>query len=126
MMKNQRIAPAKDQKVEIAYTPTRQVSRYPYLRDLSVKYEGQSEGISVRAPDISQCGMFINTSCSFPEGSVLQLHFRLPHTGVEIATRCEVRYCLFGVGVGVEFLGLPSEASQAIEDEIRKAGYLTC
>jgi PilZ domain len=111
---------------EIAHTPARQVSRYPYLRDLSVRYEGRSEDISVHPPDISKRGMFINTSYRFPEGSVLQLRFRLTRTGVEITTRCEVRYCLAGIGVGVEFLDLPSESARAIEEEIRAAGYLAC
>lgn len=111
---------------EIAHTPARQVSRYPYLRDLSVRYEGRNEDIAVHPPDISKRGMFINTSCRFPEGSVLQLRFRLPRTGVEITTRGEVRYCQIGIGIGVEFLGLPSQSMRAIEEEIRAAGYLTC
>ena len=35
-----------------------------------------------------------------------------------IQTRGEVRYCLKGVGVGVEFVGISPESVQAIEDEI--------
>jgi PilZ domain len=116
----------KSQTKEAVYKPARQVLRYSYLRDLSVKYEGQSESISVHPPDISQRGMFINTSHRFPEGSVLQLRFHLAHTGVEISTRCEVRYCLAGIGVGVEFVDLPAESARAIEEEIRAAGYLPC
>jgi hypothetical protein len=62
--------------------------------------------------------MFINTSVAFPEGSILKLSFRLARTGARIATRCEVRYCLAGAGVGVEFVGLPREYARAIEAEL--------
>ena len=97
----------------------RQFLRHPHLRELSLTYEGRNETISIRPPDISVRGMFINTGARFPEGSVLKLRFRLTRTGAEIATRCEVRYCLPSVGVGVEFVGLPPECSRAIEKEIR-------
>jgi PilZ domain len=101
-----------------ATQPERQDPRYPHLRELSVAYEGRSETITVHPPDISQRGMFINMTAWFPEGSVLKLRFRLPHSGVEITTRAEVRYCLAGVGIGVKFLDLPASGSQAIEEEI--------
>ncbi len=103
--------------------PERQDPRYPHVRELSVAYEGRSETISVRPPDISQSGMFINMMAWFPEGSVLKLRFRLPHSGVEIVTRAEVRYCLAGVGIGVKFLDLRASASQAIEEEILLSGH---
>ena len=100
---------------------SRQWVRVPHLRELSVTYEGRNEDIFVRPPDISEKGMFINTISRFPEGSVLKLRFQLTHTGVEVATRCEVRYCLAGVGIGVEFVGLNSDSASAIEEEIRVA-----
>ena len=62
--------------------------------------------------------MFINTADHFPEGAVLKLRFRLYRSRVEVNTRCEVRYCLPGVGVGVEFVQLPTEAARAIENEL--------
>ena len=52
---------------------------------------------------------------------MLKLRFQLTRSGVEVATRCEVRYCLAGVGIGVEFLNLPSDSARAIETEIRMA-----
>jgi hypothetical protein len=63
--------------------------------------------------------MFISTSRKFPEGAVLNLKFRLALSGAQISTRCEVRYCLPGVGVGVEFIGISPEAVRDIEREIR-------
>jgi hypothetical protein len=62
--------------------------------------------------------MFINTAKLFPEGAVLKLRFRLSRSGVLIQARCEVRYCLKGVGVGVEFVDISPEFVRAIEDEI--------
>ena len=88
------------------------------LEKISVHYEGHTEEIAARPPDISRHGMFINTSRRFPEGAVLNLRFRLGVSGAEIEARGEVRYCLEGVGVGVEFVGLPPEAARAIEKEI--------
>ncbi|HTS11958.1 MAG TPA: PilZ domain-containing protein [Candidatus Limnocylindrales bacterium] len=110
------MSPASDDK---KWTTARQVRRISPLRDLSVTYEGRSEDVALRPPDISTRGMFINTNQSFPEGAVLIVQFRLGHSGVEISTRAEVRYCLPGVGVGVEFVGISEEARGAIERELQ-------
>jgi hypothetical protein len=100
---------------------SRLVARFSSLRDLSVTYEGHSEDIVTRPPDISTRGMFINTTRAFPEGAVLMVRFKLAHSGVEVSTRAEVRYCLPGVGVGVEFQGISTQETKAIEDEINSA-----
>jgi len=92
--------------------------RHPQFSDFSMTYEGMSEDIVLRAPDLSVHGMFINTAKEFAEGSVLKIQFRLTKSGVVIQTRCEVRYCLAGVGVGVEFIGISPESVRAIENEI--------
>jgi hypothetical protein len=63
--------------------------------------------------------MFFNTATRFPEGRVLNLRFRLALTGAEIHTRREVRYCLPGVGVGVEFIGISPDAVRKIEREVQ-------
>ena len=80
------------------------------LQDISLNYEGHNEEVVVRPPDVSRQGMFISTNRKSPEGAVLNLRFRLALTGAEIQTRCEVRYCLTGVGVGVESLDLVQPA----------------
>jgi hypothetical protein len=46
------------------------------------------------------------------------LRFRLSRSGIEVHARSEVRYCLPGVGIGVEFIGLSPEYLSAIEQEI--------
>ena len=86
---------------------------------ISLNYEGHSEQVEARPPDISAQGMFINTARHFPEGAVLNLRFALAVSGAEIQTRGEVRYCLKGVGVGVEFIGIAPEAVERIEREVR-------
>jgi hypothetical protein len=96
--------------------------RIKSLRDISVNYEGHTEEVAARPPDVSARGMFINTTRNFPEGAVLNLRFRLAITGAEIRTRCEVRYCLPGVGVGVEFVGILPKAVRDIEREIKMCG----
>jgi len=83
-----------------------------------MSYEGGGREVPIRPPDISPHGMFVNTSTHFPEGAVVNLRFRLTMSNVEVQTRGEVRYCLPGIGIGVEFVGLGAEAVRAIEKEL--------
>ena len=101
--------------------PSRLEPRYSAYRELAVTYEGHSEEIPVRVPDISTHGIFINTARCFPEGAVLSIQFRLTRTDVVIKARGEVRYCLAGVGVGVEFIDISPDATRAIEEEMSNA-----
>ena len=71
-------------------------SRFSSLQDLSVTYEGHSEDVATRPPDISTRGMFITTK-NFPVGAVLTVSFKLAPFRREISTRAEVRYCLAGL-----------------------------
>jgi PilZ domain len=100
------------------WSATRSATRISTLRELSVTYEGYSEDVALRPPDVSTRGMFINTSRNFPEGAVLNVRFRLGQTGAEVNTRAEVRYCLPGVGVGIEFVDISEEEVRAIEKEV--------
>ena len=97
---------------------TREVERYQLTYDLSVVYEGATEEIPVRPPDLSTRGMFIHTTRTFPVGSVLKVSFRLHRANFQVNVRAEVRHCEPGFGVGVEFLELPADALQAIEKEL--------
>ena len=103
------------------WSAARAAERYSSLRDLFVTYEGHSDLVATRLPDISSRGMFINTTRHFPEGAVLNVRFRLARTGAQIQSRCEVRYCLDGVGVGVEFVNISPKAALAIEEELHPA-----
>ena len=99
-------------------TPSRDAERFAAYRGLSLIYEGRSEKMEVRAPDISPKGMFIHIPTSFPEGAVIKVEFWLSRSGYHVKARAEVRYCLQGVGIGVEFVDIPDEAKQVIESEI--------
>jgi hypothetical protein len=99
-------------------TPTREAERFAAYRNLSLVYEGRSERIEIRAPDISPKGMFIHIPQAFPEGAVMKIEFWLSRSGRQINTRAEVRYCLPGVGIGIEFIDISDEDRQAIETEI--------
>ena len=88
------------------------------VRDISVTYEGRDENVAIRPPDVSARGMFINTTHEFPIGAVLALKFRLALSGARLRARAEVRYCLRGVGVGVEFVEVSKQQMRAIEREI--------
>jgi len=100
------------------FTAVRRESRLQQLSELHLRYEGGEYEIPIRPPDISQHGMFINTAKHFPEGAVVKLRFRLTRSNVEVQTRGEVRYCLPGIGIGVEFVGIGAEAVSAINKEI--------
>jgi len=99
--------------------PARREERIQHLSELYLSYEGGSYDIPIRPPDLSLHGMFVNTSTHFPEGAIVNLRFRLTQSNIEVQTRGEVRYCLPGIGIGVEFVGLGDEAAHAIEKELR-------
>jgi hypothetical protein len=101
-------------------TPERQAKRHvPLYRDLSITYEGSSEAVSIRPPDLSVQGMFIPTFHHFPEGAILKIKFKLARSLREINARGEVRYFLPGVGIGIEFVEISPEGRKAIEEELR-------
>lgn len=102
-------------------SPDTEWSRLSSFRDLRLTYEGDTEVLALRQPDISPRGMFISTATRFPEGAVLKLTFRLARSNHALSVRAEVRYCLLGVGIGVEFIGMSAEDQQAVRDEIRSA-----
>jgi PilZ domain len=112
-------------KVRKIPVPTKALRRFPrhqQISELSLTYEGSNSTLRLHPPNISTQGMFISTGVPFPEGSILKLGFRLARTGVRISVRCEVRYCLEGAGLGVEFIDLPPDCARAIETELGASG----
>ena len=98
--------------------PSREAPRFATYRGLSLVYEGRSDIIEIRAPDISIKGMFIHVPKQFPEGAVIKIEFWLSRSGHHVKARAEVRYCLPGVGIGVEFVDISDEDKAVIESEI--------
>ena len=80
-------------------------------------YDGFPRLVEVRVPDISPQGMFINTPQGFARGTIVKVRFRLGHSGRLVHARGEVRYCLPGVGIGVEFVDIRPEDRAAIAEE---------
>ncbi len=85
------------------------------LSDVQVMYEGCDRHIEVSSPDVSARGMFIRTPQVFPIGASISVRLRLRHSGRVVHLRGEVRYCLEGLGIVVEFKELSSEARTEIE-----------
>jgi PilZ domain len=108
----------KRSKPQPEFEVERSEHRVQQLSELHLSYEGEGADIPIRPPDISVNGMFVNTSTHFPEGAVVILRFRLTRSNVEVQTRGEVRYCLPGIGIGVEFIGIGPEARRAIEEDL--------
>jgi hypothetical protein len=100
---------------------SRNGDRFRGYGDLSIVYEGSSEEIPVRVPDVSTTGMFINTARHFTEGAVIKVHFRLIRSNYEVNARAEVRYCLRGVGVGIQFVDISPQDQAAIEHELEQS-----
>ena len=98
--------------------PTRDSYRVSTHQDLSIVYEGSAESLPTRVPDLGPRGMFINTARHFPVGAVLKVAFRLTRSRHEVKARAEVRYCLAGVGIGVEFVDISPQDQRAIEEEL--------
>jgi len=107
-------------KNERPTTPARREPRIQHLSELHMSYEGSDCEVPIRPPDISAHGMFVNTSTHFPEGTIVNLRFRLTWSNLEVQTRAEVRYCLPGIGIGVEFVGIGPEAVREIEKELKE------
>jgi hypothetical protein len=92
------------------------------ISDLHVLCNGVGQHIDVRPPDVSARGMFINTPQSFPIGMAVTVRFRLGHPGRHVQAQGEVRYCLDGVGIVVEFTAMSEEARRTIEEEVCACG----
>lgn len=97
----------------------RQVPRILY-HDLKIAYDGITEIVDARSPDLSTSGMFINTPHPYLTGAKIGLRFDLLRTGVFVQALGDVRYCVTGIGIGVQFVNLPEHARAAIERELEE------
>lgn len=101
-----------------ASTLARLSPRIQSVCDIKVSYEGRKQNFAARPPNLSAKGMFINTSSKFPEGAILNVHFRLGLSRTDVHARCEVRHCDPGIGIGVEFIEMPDTELHKILREI--------
>lgn len=100
------------------FSSPRTATRIPTVSGIVLNYEGQSDLTFVRSPDVSVRGMFVNTTRHFPEGAILNVRFRLALSGASVQARGEVRYCLPGVGIGLEFIALDPATRKLIDREV--------
>ena len=87
-------------------------------RDLKIVYDGMTDLVDERSPDLSTSGIFINTAHPYPTGAQIRLRFDLLRTGFLVQAQGDVRYCQPGIGIGVLFVNLPEPARLAIEREL--------
>ncbi len=96
----------------------RRSERRSYCEELSIEPEGYDRPRRIVLPNLSSRGMFINTPEYYPEGATLKISFRLPRSGILVQTRGQVRHCMIGLGIGVEFLEISEDDQQAIQLEL--------
>lgn len=75
-----------------------------------------NDSVVLKAFDISEGGLYVHTSYSFPAGYVakVSLHFR--NKKLEIKSR--VKYCHEGVGIGLMFIDLDDTLKTKIKELI--------
>jgi hypothetical protein len=88
--------------------------------DLKIVYDGMTDVVDRRSPDLSTSGMIVNTAHPYPTGVQIRLRFDLLRTKVFVQAMGDVRYCLPGIGIGVLFVNLPESTRAAIEKELEE------
>jgi hypothetical protein len=78
-----------------------------------------NEKINAKSVDISESGMFLLTTQTFPEGTNLMLSF--PIGKGTVATQAVVRYSVPNAGIGLLFSELPEEHRALIRDFVENA-----
>jgi uncharacterized protein (TIGR02266 family) len=92
--------------------------------EIPVEVELSGESFVATSVNISLGGLFVATDRRFRIGDLLNLHFTLPDQAQEIAVAGEVQW-LYGrqgrtLGMGLRFVGLPTEAALAIQEFLRQ------
>ncbi len=84
---------------------------------LDVFFDGQDITGVASTKDISQGGLYMNTTAEIPQGAMLLV--RIPfRPGVEVICPAEVIYSEPGSGVGLRFRDVPDAAREVLEREI--------
>ncbi|HET7442594.1 MAG TPA: PilZ domain-containing protein [Terriglobales bacterium] len=96
----------------------RRFARHKVSVPMEVKDERVNTPMRVNATDISGNGCYIETILPLPKGTTLKVEFW--RETEKIATTAVVRACDPGVGMGIEFIGLPEEARQRLQQYLEK------
>ena len=96
----------------------RRFARHKISVPMEVRDERVNTPMRVNATDISGNGCYIETILPLPKGTTLRIEFWREEE--KIATTAIVRASDPGVGMGIEFIGLPEEARQRLQQYLEK------
>ncbi len=97
----------------MAESDRRRASRIPCI--VEAAFSSQSPFIDGRLTDLTPYGVFIDTMTTIPSASEVIVKFSLPEFG-EIKAKGKVIWTQDNIGMGIEFVDLPSEDRKKIED----------
>ena len=103
----------------MSYAEKRRYPRLPVLVECQV--EGASGRATMRLTDLSPRGCFVDTTMTFPSGTVVSLAATLGDAEVKLKGRV-VPMQQTGYGFGVEFTDLDDATQQQLDAYIQKAG----
>lgn len=96
----------------------RRFARHKVSIPMEVRDERVNTPMRVNATDISGSGCYIETILPLPKGTTLKVEFW--RETEKIGTTAVVRACDPGVGMGIEFIGLPEEGRQRLQQYLEK------
>jgi PilZ domain len=96
----------------------RRFARHKISVPMEVRDERVNTPMRVNATDISGNGCYIETILPLPKGTTLRIEFWREEE--KIVTTAVVRACDPGVGMGIEFIGLPEDARQRLQQFLEK------
>ena len=96
----------------------RRFARHKISVPMEIKDERVNTPMRVNATDISGSGGYIETILPLPIGTTLRIEFWIETE--KMVTTAVVRTCDPGVGMGIEFTGLPEENRQRLQQELAK------
>jgi uncharacterized protein (TIGR02266 family) len=93
--------------------------KFPRVR-LATQVESEAAVILTYSRDVSQGGMFVESTTPLPVGSILTLRFNLDNE-TSVAAKAVVTYQVRKFGMGVHFLDLSPESRKCIEDYVAQS-----
>ena len=96
----------------------RRFARHKVSMPMEVRDERVNTPMRVNATDISGSGCYIETILPLAKGTTLKVEFW--RDTEKMVTSAVVRACDPGVGMGIEFIGLPEEGRQRLQQYLEK------
>jgi hypothetical protein len=105
--------PMANATVSLAPSNKRRWHRHKISLPLEIRDERVNAPSRISATDVSGNGCYVENMLPFPLGTVLRLDFYLDSEHIKITA--VVRTCDPGVGNGIEFTGMPTEAKERMQ-----------